>query len=125
MSATFETGLGIFFLLGMLMNLGFASYYFRAEKNATAGLFWTIVAGLYLVHAVGFLGHLGLVMPQGTRAAVDAMMGPVTYTTLSVVGFCAFIYFRRTLTNPHVAWGLLNLSLLFSGWAVTDPEFRK
>src|SRR6266567_259089 len=125
MSQTFETGLGVFFLLGMLLNLGFAAYYFRAEKNAAAGLFWAAVAGLFLVQAFGFLAHLGWALPPGPREAVDFIMGPVTYTGLSVVGFCAFVTFRRTLTNPHVAWCLFNLSLVFAGWAVTDPEFRK
>ncbi len=125
MSPSFQTGLGCFFVLCMLMNLGFAWYYFRAGNNKPAALLWTLVAGLYLVFAAGFLGRQGWVMPRGLREAVDAVMGPVTYTMLSVVAFCVFLYFRRTLTNPHAAWGILNGTLLLSGWAVTDPYFRE
>src|SRR6266404_2173105 len=125
MSQTFATGLAVFFLLGMLLNLGFAYYYLKAEKNSTAGLGWGLVAFAYLVQAVLFLVNPNVGMPHGLREGIDALMGPVTYTTLSIVAFCVFIYFRRTLTKPHVAWGILNVILLGSFWATTDPEFRK
>jgi hypothetical protein len=124
MTPAFQSGIGILFLLGMLMNLGFAAYYFRAEKKPAAGLFWVVVAGLYLVQAVGFLGHLEWSLPPPITRAVDALMGPVTYTTLSIIAFAAFIYWRRVFTNPHVAWAILNFSIIFAGWAVTNPNFR-
>src|SRR5260370_32368560 len=124
MTPAFQSGIGVLFLLGMLLNLGFAAYYFRAEKKPSAGLLWVLVAALYLVQAVGFLGHLGWSLSPVLTRAVDALMGPVTYTTLSVIAFCAFIYWRKVLTNPHVAWGILNLSIIFAGWAVTNPNFR-
>ncbi|MBI1915404.1 MAG: hypothetical protein HYS12_11810 [Planctomycetes bacterium] len=125
MSQTFATGLAVFFLLGMLLNVGFAYYYYKAEKNSTAGRAWGIVAFLYLVQAIAFRANRQLGIPYRLSEGIDALMGPVTYTVLSIVAFCAFVYFRRTLTQPHVAWGILNLSLLGSFWAVTDPEFRK
>src|SRR5436305_2189026 len=125
MSQTFATGLAVFFLLGMLLNLGFAYYYYKAEKDSTAGLAWGIVAFLYLVQAFAFLVNRNLALPEGLSAGTNALMGPVTYTTMSIVAFCVFIYFRRTLTKPHVAWGILNLILLFSLWGTTHPEFRK
>ena len=124
MSASFQTGLGIFFLLGMVLNLGFAAYYWRTDKKSPAGLIWTLVAGLYFLQAIGFLARVNWVIPQAITRGVDAIMGPVTYTTLSVIAFAAFLYWRRTLTNPHVAWGILNGTILFAGWAVTDPNFR-
>jgi hypothetical protein len=124
MTPAFQSGIGVLFLLGMLMNLGFAAYYFRAEKKPAAGLFWVLVAGLYLIQAVGFLGHLGWSLSPTLTRAVDALMGPVTYTTLSIIAFCVFIYWRKTLTNPHVAWGIFNGSIIFAGWAVTNPNFR-
>src|SRR5262249_2717784 len=38
--------------------------------------------------------------------------------------FAVVLYWRRFFTNPQVAWGLLNLSLLGAGWSFTDPNFR-
>jgi Cytochrome b(C-terminal)/b6/petD len=125
MSQTFATGLAVFFLLGMLMNLGFAAYYFKAEKNATAGLGWSLVAFLYLVQAIVFFTNPKVTIPHGLSEGIDALMGPVTYTVLSIVAFCLFVYFRRVATQPHVAWGILNVVLLLSFWATTDAEFRK
>ena len=124
MSPAFQTGLGVYFLLGMVLNLGFAAYYFRAEKKAGAGLLWALVAGLYLIQAIGFLSRSGWTLTPVLTRAVDGLMGPVTYTTLSIVAFCVFLFWRRTLTNPHVAWGIFNISLIFAGWAVTNPNFR-
>src|SRR5262245_15759808 len=125
MSQTFATGLAVFFLLGMLMNLVFAGYYFKAEKNATAGLGWSLVAVLYLVQAIVFFTNPNVTIPHALSEGIDALMGPVTYTVLSIVAFCLFVYFRRVTTQPHVAWGILNIVLLLSFWATTDAEFRK
>src|SRR5262249_39635965 len=41
------------------------------------------------------------------------------------VAFVALLYFRRVLTQPAIAWGILNLSLLAGGWSMTDLEFSK
>src|SRR5262252_63548 len=125
MSQTFATGLAVFFLLGMMLNFAFAYYYYKAEKDSTAGFGWGLVGLLYLVQAGIFFATPKVVLPSALREGIDALMGPVTYTTLSMIAFCSFVYFRRTLTKPHVAWGLLNLVLLISFWATTDPEFRK
>jgi len=58
------------------------------------------------------------------RDSVDWLMGPVTYFVLSVLLFVAFLWFRRYLVDPLVAWSILAFGLFFSGWAVTDPNFR-
>src|SRR5262245_55983078 len=124
MSESFQTGLGIFYALCVLMNLGFAWYYWRYEKNIKAALGWSFVAEVFLLHAIGYLFHLGWEMPQGLRDFINSLAGAVTVTTLSVVLFCAFLYWRKAWTNPHVAWGILNFSFLFAGWGLTDPSFR-
>ena len=51
-------------------------------------------------------------------------MNPVTYFVLAVVGFAAVLYFRKFFTEPVVAWGVLQVTLLFSGWAMTDTNFQ-
>jgi Cytochrome b(C-terminal)/b6/petD len=123
MTDTFQTGLGIFYLLGMILNLGFSVHYLR-RGHKTAAMVWGLVAGVYLVHSFAYLAHLGWELPHGISDFVNNLAGPVTYTTLAVVGFCAFLYWRKQLTDPHVAWGILNASLLFAGWGLTNPTFR-
>lgn len=118
-----QTGLGFYFLLVMAMNLGFAAYYFRVEKQKSAGLAWTLVSGVHFVFALAYLAHASWQLPAGLKDFIDVLMGPVIYSTLSVVGFFAFLQFRRTFTNPHVAWGLLNATLLFVGLAMSDKDF--
>jgi len=63
-------------------------------------------------------------LPQAGRDLVDWAMGPIVYTALSVLGFIAVLYWRRFFTQPAVAFAILNLSLLFAGWAMTEPNFR-
>jgi hypothetical protein len=54
----------------------------------------------------------------------NGQLGPILYTLTSVVAFVLFLVFRRVLTQPPVAWLILNLALLFGGWAMTDPNFQ-
>src|SRR5262249_14168361 len=46
-----------------------------------------------------------------------------SYFVMSVVAFILFLRYRKFLTEPAVAWFILNLLLLFGGWAMTDPHF--
>jgi hypothetical protein len=123
LDTSLQNSLAVFYLLIAILNLGFAAYYFRA-RNTTSALVWTAVAGLFVVHAIAYFAHLGWVLPYGLRERVDRVMGPVLYTTMSVVGFVLVLVFRRFFTRPQVAWAVLNLSLLFGGWSMTDPNFR-
>jgi hypothetical protein len=172
MPASIPLGLAVYFLLVVLLNLGFAIRQFRRRRPLWAGV-WGLVAVVFLIHAVAFFTQAAgiyraenqlaaadeqladarsqddlqameqaeqqveqnrrtleekraavWVVPHGIRDAVDAFMGPVSYFVVSVVGFVLFLYFRRFLTLPGVAWSILNVSLLASGWAVTDPSFR-
>jgi hypothetical protein len=78
-----------------------------------------------MVLAFANFGHMGLALPQPAKDFIDWLMGPVTYTTLSIVGFAALLYWRRALTQPHAAWAILQASLLGAGLAVTDQNFYK
>lgn len=125
MTGSVQLGLAVYYLLVLLLNLGFAAYVYFSEKKPGQALAWMLVGGVFLIHAVAYLLHAGWVIPQGIRNAVDLVMGPVTYFAVSVIAFFAFIWFRKFFTEPVVAWSALNLGLLFSGWAITDPEFRQ
>jgi hypothetical protein len=51
-------------------------------------------------------------------------MNAVSYFVLACVAFALFIRFRKTLTEPAVAWAILDAVLLFSGWAMTNSNFQ-
>jgi hypothetical protein len=128
-SASFAYGLVGFYVLCFLLNAGFAAYYWFVSKNQKQAILWGAVAGLFLIHAFIYLGAAlsgsgGPALPQAGRDFVDWIMGPIVYTTVSVVGFIAILYFRRFFTQPAVAFMILNLSFLFAGWAMTEPNFR-
>lgn len=120
-----QTGLGYFYVLVALMNLGFAAYWYYSQRDRKQTFIWTTVAGVFLIHAAFYLLHHGWVLPVFIRNAVDGFIGPVTYFSMSVIAFAIFVYFRGFLTQPVVAWTALMVALLGSGWAMTDDEFRK
>jgi hypothetical protein len=122
-----QTGLGVYYLLCALMNIGFGLYFHRVVEPPRRNLaaIWYTVAGLFLLHALAYgVFHAGWIIPKGLREAVDWATGPITYTVLSVVLFVAILVWRRLFTHPQVAWGLLMASLLLGGWSFTDPNFR-
>jgi len=43
---------------------------------------------------------------------------------LSVAALIVFLRYRKFFTEPVVAWAILNIGLLFSGWAMTDENFQ-
>jgi hypothetical protein len=50
--------------------------------------------------------------------------GAVTYFVAANAVFAAALVWRKQVTDPHVAWGILNGLLLFGGWSMTDIDFR-
>ncbi len=125
LSASIQNGLAMYYLCVALLNVGFAAYYFLGPKKVVLGAVWSLVAILFLIHSVAYFGHAGWILPQAIRDAVDAVIGPVTYTSASVLLFAVMLYWRRFFVNPQVALALLNLSLLAGGWSFTDPEFQQ
>src|SRR5438105_15454862 len=103
-----QNGLAVFYLMAAFLNAGFALYFFKTKEGLKA-LVWSLVAALFLVHTVAYFAHLGWTISPSVTRPIDAMMGPVTYTLLSVVGFVLVIVFRRFFTNPLVAFAILNL----------------
>ncbi len=131
LSHSTQNGLGIFYVLVVLLNLGYAGYQFYFGRDRRPILVGVAFAGVFLIHALAYFAHLGWTLPQGLREGVTNVMGwyggqagPILYTLMSVVGFILVLRFRRFVTAPVVAWTILNLGLLASGWAITDPNFR-
>jgi hypothetical protein len=126
-----QTGLAVYYLLIVLLNLGYAAYLFFIGRQRGQGLLWTTAAGIFLFHAIAYLAGASWVLPQNVRetttrimGAMGGQLGPILYGSLSVLGLVLFLRFRAFLTEPLVAWSFVNLVLLASGWAITDPNFR-
>jgi hypothetical protein len=49
----------------------------------------------------------------------------ISYFVVSIVGFVAFIVWRKTFTEPAVIWTVFNVGLLFGGLSMTDANFRE
>src|SRR5947209_18999633 len=114
-----QTGLGIYYSLVVLLNLGFAAYYLYGKRDRTQVVIWSLVAAVFLLHGVLYLLHQGPVLSEAFRTFTTQLMGawggqagPILYTTLSVAGFIALLYFRRSFAEPPVAWTILNVGLL-------------
>jgi hypothetical protein len=123
LSSEIQNGLAIYYALVALLNVGFAAYCFRTKQLFPA-LIWSAVTALCLVHFAAYSTGVGWVLPLPFRTAIDFLMGPVVYTSLSIFLFILMLVLRKIVVNPHVAWGIFILSLLGAGWALTDPSFR-
>jgi uncharacterized membrane protein len=122
LSTGLQSGLAFYYFLVVLLNVGFVAYW-RSRRNSVQVLIWSAVAVLFLVHACAYAFGAGWVIPHGVRDSFNGLMNAVSYFVMAVIGFILFLRFRRFLTQPAVAWAILNLALLFGGWAMTDPHF--
>ncbi len=124
LSHSLQTGIGLFYLLAMLMNVGFALYQHYERKNQLQTMIWGAVAGIFGVHAIAYLLHVGWAIFPWLKDGVDWVMGPTTYFALAVVGFTVVLLGRRAATEPVAAWSILMGTLWFSGLAMTNPNFK-
>src|SRR5438105_1370768 len=106
-----QNGLGVYYLLVVLLNLGFAIYQLRFRRDVLQGIIWVAAAGVFLIHALAYFFHVGWILPQGFRDWVTQLMGmmggqlgPILYVAGAVVAFIIFLRFRAFLTLPLVAW---------------------
>ncbi len=122
LSSGMQTGLAAYYFLVALLNVWFVSYW-RARRNSTQVLIWSVVAAVFLIHSIAYVAGAGWVLPIGVRHFVNEVMNPVSYFVLAAVAFVLLLRFRAVLTAPPVAWGILSVFLLFAGWAMTDAHF--
>jgi hypothetical protein len=120
-----QTGLGVFYFLVVLLNLGFAAYWYYSAKNVKQATLWTVVAGVFLFHSFLYLAQLGPILPHAARHLVDWVMGPTTYFVGACIAFWLLLRFRAFFTDPIVAWSILDIVLLGGGWAMTDKNFQQ
>jgi hypothetical protein len=124
LSASVQNGLAWFYVLVAALNVGFA-YYFITRRDRVPAIVWLVVAAVFLVHAGANFTHQGWALSEPVANAIDAVTNPVSYFILSAVGFGALLVFRRYLTQPLVAWAIMDACLLAYGWAMTNPDFRE
>src|SRR5947209_13985106 len=116
-------GLALYYVVVAVLNVGYAVYHIR-QRNRPQSLLWLLVAGAFVAHAFAYLGGASLVIPEGLTHFVDSVTNAVSYFVLSTVAFIVLLVFRKPLTAPPVAWGLMNVALLAFGWALTNDDFR-
>lgn len=130
MSGSLQTGIGLFYFLVMLMNVGFALYQQQTVKNATQAMIWYVVAAIFGVLAALYLTHHGPAIFPWLQHAIDWVMGPVTYFCIAVLAFTVVMVLaalpatRLWVTNPVLAWSVLMVTLWFSGLAMTNNNFK-
>jgi hypothetical protein len=124
LSASLQTGIGLFYFLAMLMNVGFALYQHYERKDSLQTIVWSVIAAAFGLHALAYLLHFGWPIFPWLQNGIDAVMGPVTYFAFAVTGFAMLLYFRRIATEPIVAWSILMVTLWFSGQAITNNNFK-
>jgi hypothetical protein len=124
MSDSLQTGIGVFYFLAALMNVGFALHYQKVAKDMVQAIIWYIVAGIFAVLAVLYLAHHGIMIFAWLRDFVDWVMNPVSYFVVAAIAFSLALVFRRIVTHPVFAWGVLMFTLWFSGLAITNENFK-
>jgi hypothetical protein len=122
--ASLQNGLAVYYLIVAAMNVGFAAYFYYALKNFTQVIVWLAVGAIFLLHSVAYFGHVGWTIPAGLQDAVNQVMNPVSYFIVAVLVLFLGLYFRKIFTDPVVAWAILMAGLLFSGWAMTNDNFK-
>ena len=115
--------LGWFYAAAAGMNVCAAAREVGKGGRAARGIAWAMLAVLFAVLAHGAFSGRPAVMPEAVKAAIDGMLGPVTFTCGVFTLLAVFYLGRRFFTEPAVAWSGLNASLLFVGLSLTDAQF--
>jgi len=94
----------------------------------TSAFGWLLVSLLFLLIApLAYSGDKGIyqfiTVPDFARSAINRAMNPTVYIVGTFALLLFLFWFRRFFSQPSVAWGLLNLSLLLMGMSIPDPNF--
>jgi hypothetical protein len=88
-------------------------------------LVWSVVSVVFQAMGVVYSWGNEFTLAPIIRDAIDYVSGPTTFFIGATLGFMALLAFRRTFVNGIVAWGIVNLLLLFFGLSMTDIDFRE
>jgi len=84
LAPSIQTGLGIYYLILVGLNVGYSAYQFLVPRNRSQAFIWGGVALLFLIHAGAYKTGNGWIIPMPAREAVDRLMGAVSYFVISV-----------------------------------------
>jgi hypothetical protein len=113
-----------FYLAACAMNVAAAFSAARA-KFWLRGAAWLALAGLFGVFAAMARGGHPPEMPERLKTAIDAALGPVSFTLGSFAVLSALYVGRRFFVRTWVAWSVLNASLLAMGLSLVDADFAQ
>lgn len=115
--------LGWFYVVVTALNVAAAGRVLRQARSRGRAFAWLGVAMLFgVLSALAFLGHPpGL--PETVKTAIDATLGPVTFTLGALTLLVVLYVGRRFFVHPTVAWSALDISLAMLGLSMTDPNF--
>jgi len=114
--------LGWFYLAAVAMNLG-AAWRCVRRPGRVRGVLWLLLAAVFAGLGAMSLAGRPWLMNESVKSALDAALGPVTFTTGSFAVLVILYVGRRLFVVPAVAWSIFNASLLFVGLSMTDPQF--
>jgi hypothetical protein len=115
--------LGWYYVVVTALNVAAAGHALRRGRSRVRSLAWLGMAAIFgILSCLAFLGRpLGL--PETVKTAIDAVLGPVTFT-LGCLTLLVVLYLgRRFFVRPAVAWTALNASLAWLGLSMTDASF--
>ena len=115
--------LGGYYLAAAGLNVGAAGYAWRRARTHRVAIAWLVLAAVFTLLGCLALAGYPLSMPEWLKAAIDAVLSPLTFS-LGTFALLAGLYLgRRFFVRPVVAWTGLNASLVFLGASMTDPDF--
>lgn len=117
--------LGFYYLFIAVMNAGAALYVWQRLKNERLAIVWLGMSVVFMAFAPFAMSGLLPGLPLALRDAINAASGAVTYSLGTTLLLVVLFVFRGFFVKPVVAWVGLNLSLLFMGLSMADPNFAE
>lgn len=138
-------GLGLVYLLLFAMNAAWIRRSYAVDGNFRLSLggllgkgqeipvaaLWAIYAFMLLMVGIAHLTGTSspqsfiLRMPEVMKQPINWLSDPRWFFVGSTAVFIAMIVFRSVWTTVTAGWVLLNLSLLFVAFSITDYDFRQ
>jgi hypothetical protein len=115
--------LGWYYVVVTALNVAAAGHALRRGWSRGRSLAWLGMAVIFgILSCLAFLGRpLGL--PETVKTAIDAVLGPVTFTLGCLILLVVLYLGRRFFVRPAVAWTALNISLAMLGLSMADASF--
>jgi hypothetical protein len=116
-----------YYLLLAVMNSVAALYVWQRLQKSFAAVVLLGAAMFFVLMSAIAGGGQPPGMPEGLKAAMNVALsgnvGAITYSLGTTIALVVLYLGRRFFVQPAVAWTGLNLSLLYMGLSITDPNF--